>query len=39
MVSGDNFQFGFSILILSMIIIGGLGSIWARSSAGWRSAT
>ena len=27
-VSGDNFQFGFSVLILSMIIIGGLGSIW-----------
>ncbi len=26
-VSGDNFQFGFSVLILSMIIIGGLGSI------------
>jgi branched-chain amino acid transport system permease protein len=26
-VTGDNFQFGFSVLILSMIIIGGLGSI------------
>jgi branched-chain amino acid transport system permease protein len=26
-VSGDTFQFGFSVLILSMIIIGGLGSI------------
>jgi branched-chain amino acid transport system permease protein len=27
-VSGDDFQFGFSIFILSMVIIGGLGSIW-----------
>jgi branched-chain amino acid transport system permease protein len=27
-VSGDDFQFGFSVLILSMVIVGGLGSIW-----------
>ena len=33
-VSGDNFQFGFSVLILSMIIIGGLGSIWGAVVGG-----
>jgi branched-chain amino acid transport system permease protein len=33
-VSGDNFQFGFSVLILSMIIIGGLGSIWGALLGG-----
>ncbi len=27
-VNANSFQFGFSIFILSMIIIGGLGSIW-----------
>jgi branched-chain amino acid transport system permease protein len=27
-VSGDDFQFGFSVLILSMVIVGGIGSIW-----------
>jgi branched-chain amino acid transport system permease protein len=26
-VSGDDFQFGFSVLILSMVIVGGIGSI------------
>jgi branched-chain amino acid transport system permease protein len=33
-VSGDNFNFGFSVLILSMIIIGGLGSIWGAVVGG-----
>jgi branched-chain amino acid transport system permease protein len=33
-VSGDDFQFGFSVLILSMIIIGGLGSIWGSVLGG-----
>jgi branched-chain amino acid transport system permease protein len=33
-VSGDDFQFGFSVLILSMIIIGGLGSIWGAVVGG-----
>ncbi len=33
-VSGDNFQFGFSVLILSMVIIGGLGSIWGALIGG-----
>jgi branched-chain amino acid transport system permease protein len=33
-VSGDDFQFGFSVLILSMIIIGGLGSIWGAVLGG-----
>jgi branched-chain amino acid transport system permease protein len=33
-VSGDTFQFGFSVLILSMIIIGGLGSIWGALVGG-----
>jgi branched-chain amino acid transport system permease protein len=27
-VNADQFQFGFSILILAMIILGGLGSVW-----------
>ncbi|MFL5844257.1 MAG: branched-chain amino acid ABC transporter permease [Solirubrobacteraceae bacterium] len=27
-VNADQFQFGFSILILAMVILGGLGSIW-----------
>jgi branched-chain amino acid transport system permease protein len=27
-VNADQFAFGFSILILAMIILGGLGSIW-----------
>ncbi|MGH2900129.1 MAG: branched-chain amino acid ABC transporter permease [Solirubrobacteraceae bacterium] len=27
-VNANNFQFGFSIFILAMIILGGLGSIW-----------
>jgi branched-chain amino acid transport system permease protein len=33
-VSGDDFQFGFSVLILSMVIIGGLGSIWGALMGG-----
>ncbi|HZU61699.1 MAG TPA: branched-chain amino acid ABC transporter permease [Solirubrobacteraceae bacterium] len=33
-VTGDNFQFGFSVLILSMIIMGGLGSIWGAVVGG-----
>jgi branched-chain amino acid transport system permease protein len=33
-VSGDDFQFGFSVLILSMIIVGGLGSIWGAVMGG-----
>ena len=27
-VNADQFQFGFSIFVLAMIILGGLGSIW-----------
>ena len=27
-VNADQFQFGFSIFILAMIILGGLGSVW-----------
>ena len=27
-VNADQFQFSFSILVLGMIILGGLGSIW-----------
>src|SRR4051794_19052200 len=27
-VNGNSFQFGFSIFILAMVILGGLGSIW-----------
>jgi branched-chain amino acid transport system permease protein len=33
-VTGDTFQFGFSVLILSMIIMGGLGSIWGALVGG-----
>jgi len=33
-VSGDDFQFGFSIFVLSMVIIGGLGSIWGAVLGG-----
>src|SRR2546421_5218429 len=33
-VSGDDFQFGFSVFILSMVIIGGLGSIWGAVLGG-----
>jgi branched-chain amino acid transport system permease protein len=34
-VSGDDFQFGFSVFILSMVIIGGLGSIWGAVLGGF----
>ena len=27
-VNADQFQFGFSIFVLAMVILGGLGSIW-----------
>ena len=33
-VSGSDFDFGFSVLILSMIIIGGLSSIWGALLGG-----
>ena len=33
-VNASQFQFGFSIFILSMIIIGGLGSIWGAVVGG-----
>ncbi len=33
-VNSDQFQFGFSIFILSMVIIGGLGSIWGALAGG-----
>ncbi len=33
-VSSDQFQFGFSVLILSMVIIGGIGSIWGAIGGG-----
>jgi branched-chain amino acid transport system permease protein len=33
-INADQFQFGFSILILAMIIIGGLGSIWGAVLGG-----
>jgi branched-chain amino acid transport system permease protein len=33
-VSADDFQFGFSVLILSMVIIGGIGSIWGAIVGG-----
>ncbi len=33
-VSSDSFQFGFSVLILSMVIIGGIGSIWGAILGG-----
>ena len=38
-VNASQFAFGFSIFILAMVIIGGIGSIWGRSSAGWSSVT
>ena len=28
LISPDNFQFGFSVFVLAMVIVGGLGSIW-----------
>jgi branched-chain amino acid transport system permease protein len=28
LISADQFQFGFSIFVLAMVIVGGLGSIW-----------
>jgi branched-chain amino acid transport system permease protein len=33
-VNAGQFQFGFSIFILSMVIIGGLGSIWGAVVGG-----
>ena len=30
-VNADQFEFSFSIFVLAMIILGGLGSIWAWS--------
>jgi branched-chain amino acid transport system permease protein len=33
-VNADQFQFGFSIFILAMVIIGGLGSIWGAVLGG-----
>jgi branched-chain amino acid transport system permease protein len=33
-VSGSDFQFGFSVFILSMVIIGGLGSVWGAVVGG-----
>ncbi|MDX6664870.1 MAG: branched-chain amino acid transport system permease protein, partial [Solirubrobacteraceae bacterium] len=33
-VNADQFQFGFSILILAMVIVGGLGSIWGAVVGG-----
>ena len=33
-VNAGQFQFGFSIFILSMVIIGGLGSIWGAIAGG-----
>jgi branched-chain amino acid transport system permease protein len=33
-VNADQFQFGFSIFILAMVIIGGLGSIWGAIVGG-----
>ncbi len=33
-VNADQFQFGFSIFILAMVIIGGLGSIWGAVAGG-----
>ena len=32
LIDPGQFQFGFSIFVLAMIIVGGLGSIWARWS-------
>ena len=34
MVNAGQFQFGFSIFILAMVIIGGLGSIWGAVVGG-----
>jgi branched-chain amino acid transport system permease protein len=28
LVNPDQFQFGFSVFVLAMVIVGGLGSIW-----------
>jgi len=33
-INADQFQFGFSILILAMVIVGGLGSIWGAVIGG-----
>jgi len=33
-VNAGQFQFGFSIFILTMVIIGGLGSIWGAMVGG-----
>jgi branched-chain amino acid transport system permease protein len=33
-INADQFQFGFSILILAMVIIGGLGSVWGAVLGG-----
>jgi branched-chain amino acid transport system permease protein len=33
-INADQFQFGFSILILAMVIVGGLGSIWGAVVGG-----
>jgi branched-chain amino acid transport system permease protein len=33
-INAEQFQFGFSIFILGMVIIGGLGSIWGAVSGG-----
>ena len=33
-VNAGQFQFGFSIFILAMVIIGGLGSIWGAVAGG-----
>jgi branched-chain amino acid transport system permease protein len=33
-VNAEQFQFGFSIFILAMVIIGGLGSIWGAVAGG-----
>ena len=38
-VNAGQFQFGFSIFILAMVIIGGLGSIWGAVREGCCSAT
>ncbi len=33
-INADQFAFGFSILILAMVIIGGIGSIWGAIAGG-----
>jgi branched-chain amino acid transport system permease protein len=33
-VNASQFQFGFSIFILAMVIIGGLGSVWGAVTGG-----